>query len=147
MNSKDSDSGSSLLLLYFPFLSLCLAVLKDTSFDRFRSEFLASLNDTPYLPQEDSPATGPSAPPHPPAPARTTSSSSNQPQNEIGGLPINQVETGGSNPTAEVPNLTINTTTTTTTSSGGKEKGKEREKVTSTGNSAGHSVPGSPINK
>jgi len=78
----------------------------------FRSEFLASLNDAPYLPHNDSPAP-------------IASSSSNQ----IGGLPINNLETASVAPSTE------------NVSGTGKEK--EKEKITSTG----PSVPGSPINK
>ena len=82
------------------------------------SEFLASLNDAPYMTQEDQAAV--------PSVAQPPSS------NHIGGLPINDTSSSQVN---HEP-------------SSAKEKGKEREKITtSTGNSAGHSVPGSPINK
>ncbi|GAA5953252.1 hypothetical protein JCM3765_007453 [Sporobolomyces pararoseus] len=81
------------------------------------SEFLASLNDAPYMTQDDQTAIPPVSQP---------ASSSH-----IGGLPINDT----SSQVNHEPNPA-------------KEKGKEREKITtSTGNSAGHSVPGSPINK
>jgi len=55
----------------------------------------------------------------------------------IGGLPINDTSSSSVNPSNEpTPATVLN------------DKGKGREKITtSTGNSAGHSVPGSPINK
>lgn len=86
------------------------------------SEFLASLHDGPYVTQDDQ-----SAPSVSQAPASS----------HIGGLPINDTSSA-------TPNSAIEATSAPAT----KDKGKEREKVTtSTGNSAGHSVPGSPINK
>ncbi|GAA6014164.1 hypothetical protein JCM11491_004125 [Sporobolomyces phaffii] len=100
------------------------------------SEFLASLNDAPYLTHDESPAATAAA-------AAATGSS-----DHIGGLPINQVET---TPHGSATAHPLNHATDASTV--GKDKGKEREKVTvvttttSTGNSAGHSVPGSPINK
>ncbi|GAA5935930.1 uncharacterized protein JCM15063_001852 [Sporobolomyces koalae] len=103
------------------------------------SEFLASLNDTPFLPQVGEPALVAH-----PIVSNSASSTSAASPNQIGGLPINNVETHSSVSATRPTNDSGSNNTTATTSNG---KDKERDKIASAGHSAGHSVPGSPINK